>query len=213
MFVNSLRPVSNGMSVSAIELVGPARRTTCTVLTNIAYSLGLVVLSVVVFLVRDWRQLALATSIPFMSFFLYWWWVKAYFVEDTKYTGRVLLGKPIVAYLVKKSSVYVTEISICLVHKHWPVCFGVCLSVFEIFRKIAKSDCWLRHICLSVRPPVLTPLCPHGITWFPLDGFSWIMMFENFSKICPENLSSIKISQDWLVLKHEHLCTFVTVSC
>jgi OCT family organic cation transporter-like MFS transporter 4/5 len=60
-------------SVSAIELVGPARRTTCTVLTNIAYSLGLVVLSGVVFLVRDWRQLALATSIPFLSFFLYWW--------------------------------------------------------------------------------------------------------------------------------------------
>ncbi|XP_069702108.1 beta-alanine transporter-like [Periplaneta americana] len=59
--------------VLAIELVGPARRTTCTVLTNIAYSIGLVVLSGVVFLVRDWRQLALATSIPFLSFFLYWW--------------------------------------------------------------------------------------------------------------------------------------------
>jgi OCT family organic cation transporter-like MFS transporter 4/5 len=53
--------------------VGPGRRTTCTVLTNIAYSVGLVALSAVVFLVRDWRQLALATSIPFASFFLYWW--------------------------------------------------------------------------------------------------------------------------------------------
>ena len=138
--VNFLRPVSNGMSVSAIELVGPARRTTCTVLTNIAYSLGLVVLSAVVFLVRDWRQLALATSIPFMSFFLYWWWVEAYFVEDTKYTWRVLLGKPVVAYLVKKSSIYVTGSSICLVQKHWPEYFGVCLSVFESFRKMSKSD-------------------------------------------------------------------------
>jgi OCT family organic cation transporter-like MFS transporter 4/5 len=67
-FILSLRPF-----VSAIELVGPGRRTTCTVLTNIAYSVGLVVLSGVVFLVRDWRQLALATSIPFLSFFLYWW--------------------------------------------------------------------------------------------------------------------------------------------
>jgi hypothetical protein len=46
-----------------------------------------------------------------MSFFLYWWWVKAYLVEDTKYKGRVHIGKPIVAYLVKKSSIDVTESS------------------------------------------------------------------------------------------------------
>ncbi|CAH1397733.1 unnamed protein product [Nezara viridula] len=44
-----------------------------TVLTNIAYSLGLVALAVVAYLVRDWRQLALATSVPFLTFFLYWW--------------------------------------------------------------------------------------------------------------------------------------------
>ncbi|CAA9996793.1 unnamed protein product, partial [Nesidiocoris tenuis] len=44
-----------------------------TIMTNIAYSLGLMALAVIAYLVRDWRQLALATSVPFLTFFLYWW--------------------------------------------------------------------------------------------------------------------------------------------
>jgi MFS transporter, OCT family, solute carrier family 22 (organic cation transporter), member 4/5 len=55
-------------------MVGPEKRTLCTIMTNIAYSLGLVLLSLIVYLVRDWRQLALATSLPFLSFFFYWWY-------------------------------------------------------------------------------------------------------------------------------------------
>ncbi|KAJ2943570.1 hypothetical protein O0L34_g16679 [Tuta absoluta] len=59
--------------VLAIELVGPRSRTLCTILSNIAYSLGLILLAGVVYLVRDWRQLALATTLPFVCFFLYYW--------------------------------------------------------------------------------------------------------------------------------------------
>ncbi|CAH0398900.1 unnamed protein product [Chilo suppressalis] len=59
--------------VLAIELVGPRCRTLCTILSNIAYSLGLIMLAGVVYLVRDWRHLALATTLPFVCFFLYLW--------------------------------------------------------------------------------------------------------------------------------------------
>ncbi|KAL0822246.1 hypothetical protein ABMA28_004373 [Loxostege sticticalis] len=59
--------------VLAIELVGPRCRTLCTILSNIAYSLGLILLAGVVYLIRDWRHLALATTLPFVCFFLYLW--------------------------------------------------------------------------------------------------------------------------------------------
>ncbi|XP_025407865.1 carcinine transporter isoform X2 [Sipha flava] len=60
-------------NVLPIEFVGPAHRTTCILLTNIAHSVGMVILSLVLYAFRDWRQLALATSLPFTVYFLYWW--------------------------------------------------------------------------------------------------------------------------------------------
>ena len=42
---------------------------------------------------------------------------------------------------------------------------------------------------MSVCPSAL----PHGKTRLPLDGFSWNLIFEYFSKICLENWISIKI--------------------
>jgi hypothetical protein len=42
--------------------------------------------------------------------------------------------------------------------------------------------------------------CPslqmHGTTWLPLDGFSWNLIYEYFSKIYQENSSCIQIWQE-----------------
>lgn len=58
---------------AAIELVGPKYRSTVTILVNIAYSFDLILLSVIVWAIRDWRQLALITTVPFIALFAFYW--------------------------------------------------------------------------------------------------------------------------------------------
>jgi MFS family permease len=41
-------------------------------MTCIFYTLGLILLSGITYLLRDWRSLALATSVPFLLYYFYW---------------------------------------------------------------------------------------------------------------------------------------------
>jgi hypothetical protein len=63
---------------------------------------------------------------------------------------------------------------------------GQCNS-FKV-RSLACEKRLLASSCLSVRP--------RGKTWLPLDGFSWNLIFQCFSKICWENSSFNKIWQE-----------------
>jgi hypothetical protein len=80
--------------------------------------------------------------------------------------------------------------------QHWP-CLLVLAAhfgyhLFMRIRKTAKIDYQLRHVCPSVRPSVH----PHGTTRLPLVGFSWHLIFVDFSKICRENSHLLTIGQE-----------------
>jgi hypothetical protein len=64
------------------------------------------------------------------------------------------------------------------------ICIHSVLSLGAI-AKLRKATIKIRHVCVSVRPSVR----PHGTTRLALDGISWNLIFENFSKICRENSS------------------------
>ena len=68
-------------------------------------------------------------------------------------------------------------------------------TYFSIF-KARSQNCEKRILassCLSARKSART----RGTTRFPLDGFSWKLIFEYFSKIYGENSSFVKIWQNF----------------
>jgi hypothetical protein len=78
-----------------------------------------------------------------------------------------------------------------------------CVGASQIY----KCDHTLQRVCLafsssSVRPSVLLSARLHETTRLPLDGFSWDLISEQFSKFSRENSRAIKIRQ-----KKQVLCT------
>lgn len=57
--------------IIALELVGPNYRSFVTVMTCTFYTFGLMLLAAITYLIRDWRDLTLVTSVPFLLYFLY----------------------------------------------------------------------------------------------------------------------------------------------
>ncbi|XP_063241584.1 carcinine transporter [Bacillus rossius redtenbacheri] len=61
--------------IISLELVGPNYRSFVTVMTCLFYTLGMVLLAGVAYLVRDWVALTWVTSAPFLLYFIYWWYL------------------------------------------------------------------------------------------------------------------------------------------
>jgi len=57
--------------VICLEVVAPSKRTLVSFYSNMVYVVGLVSFSGLAYGVRDWTWLALATSVPFLSYFVY----------------------------------------------------------------------------------------------------------------------------------------------
>ncbi|XP_014251660.1 carcinine transporter [Cimex lectularius] len=58
--------------IISLELVGPNYRSFVTVMTCLFYTFGLIILSGVTYMLRDWRVLSIATSAPFVLYYIYW---------------------------------------------------------------------------------------------------------------------------------------------
>ncbi|KAG5878987.1 hypothetical protein JTB14_019642 [Gonioctena quinquepunctata] len=58
--------------IISLELVGPNYRSFVTVLTCMFYTVGLMMLAAITYLVRDWVRLGIVTSAPFLLYYLYW---------------------------------------------------------------------------------------------------------------------------------------------
>jgi len=73
---------------------------------------------------------------------------------------------------------HVSIMIIITINTHLPL-----FTVFTSLRKMARSDCRIRHVCLSV--------CRRG-TRLPLQGFSRNLILDYFSKICRESQKPFK---------------------
>ncbi|XP_028130359.2 carcinine transporter isoform X1 [Diabrotica virgifera virgifera] len=61
--------------IISLELVGPNYRSFVTVLTCMFYTVGLMMLAGITYLVRDWVLLGQVTSIPFVLYYFYWFFL------------------------------------------------------------------------------------------------------------------------------------------
>ncbi|CAH1130957.1 unnamed protein product [Ceutorhynchus assimilis] len=58
--------------IISLELVGPNYRSFITVLTCLFYTVGLIMLAGITYMVRNWVYLSLVTSVPFILYYFYW---------------------------------------------------------------------------------------------------------------------------------------------
>jgi hypothetical protein len=74
-----------------------------------------------------------------------------------------------------------------------------------VFRRVRKKRL-LASSCPSVRP--------HGTNRLPLDGFSWNLIYEDFSKLCRGNSSVIKIGQpEWVLYMKTDIHFWLYIVC
>ena len=70
--------------------------------------------------------------------------------------------------------------------------------VFRHVHIIAKSDCYLCHVCL----------CLYGTIWLPLEGIWYLIIFRTTVKRIQVSFKSDKITETL----HEDVCTFMVLS-
>lgn len=76
-FIQALA-VGGSMTISFVlcmEVLGGRWRTIMATLTHIPFNLGTIIMAVIAYYTREWRQFQLSISLPIAIIILYWWWV------------------------------------------------------------------------------------------------------------------------------------------
>ena len=63
------------LNIPGTELVGPSYRLYAGFLVQSAYSIGFMTLAIIAYLIRDWRYIELAITLPVVLFVPYYWYV------------------------------------------------------------------------------------------------------------------------------------------
>jgi hypothetical protein len=111
--------------------------------------------------------------------------------EGSGLTQTVHILGTFVTYLLCKTPFLINFEKICFLNFPFLNCPHnyINFSFSRTFAKLRKATIiFVMSVRLSVRP--------HGTTRHPLDGFSWNLIFECFSKIDREKLRVIKIRQN-----------------
>lgn len=85
--------IINNLFIAGMELVGPSKRMFVGILVNIFWSLGVMLLGSIAYLIRDWNYLQMAMSFPSLLLLCYWWWVTNYILQLIYFWLRFLTRK------------------------------------------------------------------------------------------------------------------------
>ncbi|XP_068625342.1 organic cation transporter 1-like [Battus philenor] len=90
--------------ILALELMPPARRTNAGIVVGMLFASGISLLALIAYAIRDWFQLSLATSVPFILLYGYYWLIP----ESPRWLvgkGRFHQAEEVLIALAKKNGI------------------------------------------------------------------------------------------------------------
>ncbi|XP_050356078.1 uncharacterized protein LOC126777171 [Nymphalis io] len=102
--------------ILALELMPPARRTYTGIVVGMLFASGMCLLALLAYLLRDWFYLSLATSIPFVLLFGYYWLIP----ESPRWLvgrGRIADAEKVLRNLAKRNGIILEHGFLLELHK------------------------------------------------------------------------------------------------
>ncbi|CAG4952112.1 unnamed protein product [Parnassius apollo] len=102
--------------ILALELMPPARRTHAGIIVGMFFASGMSLLALIAYIVRDWFYLSLATSLPFIALYGYYWLLP----ESPRWLvgrGRIAEAENVLKTLAKKNGIELSQGILFDIHK------------------------------------------------------------------------------------------------